>query len=49
MLLDRVETMLPARTETPTEPGFSACRWHAYRLEGIANFDRVDKAALLHA
>ena len=40
MLLDRVETMVPARTETRTEPGFSACRWHAYGLEGIANFDR---------
>jgi predicted AAA+ superfamily ATPase len=48
MLLDRVETMVPASTETRTEPGFSAYRWHAYRLEGIANFDRVDKAELLH-
>ena len=48
MLLDRVETLVPARTETHTEPGFSAYRWHAYTLEGIANFDRVDKAELLH-
>jgi predicted AAA+ superfamily ATPase len=48
MLLDRVETMVPARPETRTEPGYSAYRWHAYALEGIANFDRVDKAELLH-
>jgi hypothetical protein len=47
-LLDRVETMVPARTETRTEPGFSACRRHGYALEGIANFDSVDKAGLLH-
>ena len=48
MLLDRVETLVPARSETRTEPGFSAYRWHGYALEGIANFDRVDKADLLH-
>ena len=47
-LLDRVETMIPARLETRTEPGYSAYRWHAYALEGIANFDKVDKTELLH-
>jgi predicted AAA+ superfamily ATPase len=48
LLLDRVETLVPAKAETRTEPGFSAYRWHAYGLEGIAHFDQVDKSELLH-
>ena len=48
LLLDRVETMVPTKSESTTEPGFSAYRWHAYGLEGIAHFDRVDKSELLH-
>ena len=48
LLLDRVETMVPAKSESTTEPGFSAYRWHAYGLEGIAHFDQVDKSGLLH-
>jgi predicted AAA+ superfamily ATPase len=48
LLLDRVETLLPANRELSTEPGFSAYRWHTDGLEGIARFDQVDKAELLH-
>jgi predicted AAA+ superfamily ATPase len=48
LLLDRVETLLPANREFSTEPGFSAYRWRGDRLEGIARFDQVDKAELLH-
>jgi hypothetical protein len=49
LLLDRVETLVPGRGEDPqAEPGFSAYRWHAGGLEGIAQIDRVDRAELLH-
>ncbi len=48
LLLDRVETIVPGRVETQTQPGFSAYRWHAHGLEGIAHLDKVDKAELLH-
>ena len=48
LLLDRIETLLPTRVEMPTEPGFSAYRWRAQGLEGIARFDQVDRAELLH-
>ena len=48
LLLDRVETLLPANPEMRTEPGFSAYRWRASGFEGIARFDRVDKTELLH-
>jgi len=48
MLLDRVETLVPIKSEVLTEPGFSAYRWHAFGLEGIAHFDQVDKSDLLH-
>jgi hypothetical protein len=48
LLLDRVETLVPAGTEPCTEPGFSAYRWRSGGLEGIARFDQVDKAELLH-
>jgi len=47
-LLDRVEKILPGQGELKTEPGFSAYRWASRGLEGIAQFDRVDKAELLH-
>ena len=48
LLLDRVEKILPERTELRTEPGFHAYRWSPLGLDGIAEFDRVDKAELLH-
>jgi predicted AAA+ superfamily ATPase len=48
MLLDRVETLVPVKSEVLTEPGFSAYRWRANGLEGIAHFDQVDKSELLH-
>jgi len=48
LLLDRVEKMVPSETEAQTEPGFSAYRWAAGNLSGIALFDQVDKAELLH-
>ncbi|MCP4333307.1 MAG: ATP-binding protein [Gammaproteobacteria bacterium] len=48
LLLDRVEKMVPTETEAQTEPGFSAYRWAAGSLVGIAHFDQVDKAELLH-
>ena len=47
-LLDRVEKVLPGHTEISTEPGYSAYRWSPEGLEGIAQFDRVDQAELLH-
>jgi len=47
-LLDRVEKVLPVPTELATQPGFSAYRWRAQGLEGIAGFDQVDKTELLH-
>ena len=48
VLLDRVEKILPGQSEIRTEPGYSAYRWTAHGLEGISQFDRVDKAELLH-
>jgi len=48
LLLDRVETLVPARETMQAHPGFSAYRWNAGGLEGIAQIDRVDKAELLH-
>jgi predicted AAA+ superfamily ATPase len=48
LLLDRIETLVPAQAELRTDPGFSAYRWGPAGLEGIAHFDEVDKAELLH-
>ena len=48
LLLDRVELLLPGRTEFATEAGFQAYRWTATGLEGIAMVDEVDAADLLH-
>jgi predicted AAA+ superfamily ATPase len=48
LLIDRIEPLLPTPVEMGTEPGFSAYRWRAQGLEGIARFDQVDKAELLH-
>ncbi len=48
LLLDRVEQLLPGRTEFATEAGFQAYRWTAAGLEGIAMVDEVDAANLLH-
>ncbi len=48
VLLDRVEKVIPGRAEISTEPGYCAYRWSPEGLEGIAQFDRVDQAELLH-
>ncbi len=48
LLLDRVEQLLPGKTELATEPGYQAYRWTARGLEGIASVDAVDEADLLH-
>ncbi len=48
LLLDRVEKWLPQKSDIRTEPGFQAYRWSSFGLDGIAEFDRVDKAELLH-
>ena len=47
-LLDRVEGIVPRTTEWHTEPGFQAYRWTTAGLEGIREFDHVDKHELLH-
>ena len=47
-LLDRVERIVPATGELRTEPGFQAYRWTAGGLEGIREFDHVDRHELLH-
>ena len=47
-LLDRVETVIPARQCLETDTTFSAYRWSGGSLEGIAGFDKVEKAELLH-
>ncbi len=48
VLLDRVEKVIPGPAEISTEPGYCAYRWSPEGLEGIAQFDRVDQAELLH-
>jgi len=47
-LLDRVDRFLPAKTNIETSEQFQAYRWGETGLEGIAGFDRVDRAELLH-
>ena len=47
-LLDRVEKLIPGRPEISTDPGYCAYRWSANGLEGISQFDQVDKSELLH-
>ena len=47
-LLDRVEKVIPGPAEISTEPGYCAYRWSPEGLQGIAQFDRVDQAELLH-
>ncbi|MDH3636327.1 MAG: ATP-binding protein [Gammaproteobacteria bacterium] len=47
-LLDRVEKMLPDQFEISTEPGYCAYRWSASGLDGISQYDQVDKSELLH-
>jgi predicted AAA+ superfamily ATPase len=47
-LLDRVETVIPARQYQETDTAFSAYRWTRGGLEGISGFDKVEKAELLH-
>ena len=47
-LLDRVDRFLPAKSNIETCEEFRAYRWGEKGLEGIARFDRVDQAELLH-
>ncbi len=47
-LLDRIERILPPGAELATEPGFQAYRWTTGGLEGIREFDHVDRHELLH-
>ena len=47
-LLDRVEKLIPGKSEIRTDPGYCAYRWSANGLEGISQFDQVDKSELLH-
>ncbi len=47
-LLDRVEKVIPGRAQMRTEPGYRAYRWSQQGLDGIARFDHVEQAELLH-
>ena len=47
-LLDRVELIVPPKQQLETDTSLRAYRWAHDGLQGIANFDRVDKADLLH-
>ena len=47
-LLDRVESFIPLRKVNETDSSFRAYRWAAYGLDGISDFDKVDKSELLH-
>ena len=47
-LLDRIDRFLPTQSNIETSEQFRAYRWGETGLEGIANFDRVDQAELLH-
>jgi len=47
-LLDRVEQLIPGQRVFETEAGFRAYRWSRDGLEGIAHWDHVDEAELLH-
>jgi hypothetical protein len=47
-LLDRVEKIVPARQPVETQTSFRAYRWVNHGLQGIADFDRVDRDDLLH-
>jgi len=48
LLLDRLEAIFPGQTRVATDPEFCAYRWSPLGLEGIALFDQVDQAELLH-
>jgi hypothetical protein len=47
-LLDRVEKIVPALPPMETQTSFRAYRWVNHGLQGIADFDRVDREDLLH-
>ena len=47
-LLDRVEKIVPVRQPVETQTSFRAYRWVNHGLQGIADFDRVDREDLLH-
>ena len=47
-LLDRLEIIAPPRQQVETDDSFRAYRWSAHGLEGIADFDQVTSANLLH-
>ncbi len=47
-LLDRVELIVPPKQQPETDTSFRAYRWLDNRLQGIAHFDQVNQADLLH-
>lgn len=47
-LIDRVELLLPANRNSETDTSYHAYRWSHDKLEGISNFDQVEKTTLLH-
>ncbi len=48
MLLNRVEDYFPGQVESNTDTNFNAYRWTPTGLRGIAKWDRVIEANLLH-
>ena len=47
-LLDRLETIVPARVKFEIDRSFKAYRWLDHKFEGIPFFDKVDSSELLH-
>ena len=47
-LIDRIEILLPVHQTDKIDTSFNAYRWSHDKLEGISNFDQVDKSELLH-
>jgi len=47
-LLERIDQILPAQTDTKASDDLKAYRWHDSGLAGIASFDPVDQEKLLH-
>ena len=47
-LLDRVEPLIPLPQQFETNTSFRAYRWAEGRLDGISDFDKVEKVGLLH-
>ncbi len=47
-LLERIEKIAPGQSEIRIESGYCAYRWSPTGLDGLSQFDQVDKAELLH-